>query len=236
MADLADEYQAVLTAAEDDPTLDRALRLVAALAAGEPPRAGITARRLLPRPPTLGRQLGTDTGHVGRTNQVVWAMVKVSAAVRRSLPELPDEQYGLLLDALLVVFHQAYFALLPEAGSDRGRLLEAFEQFAAMLPRTADQCQVLGLVALERGDTAAATNAFRTALAATHSDEHDFITRLQLLWSTLMDRQLWDEAFACLQDVYPRVTRIDLDEVQGLLTQTFADSRHRPSRRRPLAS
>ena len=42
------------------------------------------------------------------------------------------------------------------------------------------------------------------ALAATHSDEHDFLTRVQIVWSALMENRHHLEALRCLLDVQPR--------------------------------
>jgi tetratricopeptide (TPR) repeat protein len=131
------------------------------------------------------------------------------------------------MDILLVLFHQAYFVLLPKAKSRRESLLKAFGSFAESLPNHADRFQVNGLIEIELGRPEAASDSFRAALAATHSDQHDFLSRLQMIWSFLMDRKELSKAFACLQDAAPRVTRIDFDEFQGLYAATFEEAQRR---------
>ena len=232
MRNLNDEYLELLMADESTESLDRALRLAARAAAGEGLPTNVNAKRLLTPPADPTKPAAAATR---RVDLVIWAMVKVAGATRRKVQAIPDGQYGFLLDVLLLVFHQAYFGLLPDAGQARERLLAAFAGFAATIPRPADQYHVRGLVALERGLASEAADAFRAAIASTHSDEHDFITRVQLSWSLLMERCLWSEAFTCLLDVYPRVARADLDELRSLLTRTFNESRHAPGQR-PLAS
>jgi hypothetical protein len=141
--------------------------------------------------------------------------------------DIPEEQYSLLMDTLLLVFHQAYFALLPRAKGHRDALLQAFRGFADSLPSLADRFQVAGLVEIELGQTEAACEAFAASLAATPSQEHDFLTRVQMVWSTLMDGGLVAEAFKCLEEVAPRFTRIDFDEFQQLQAATFAEAQRR---------
>jgi hypothetical protein len=80
------------------------------------------------------------------------------------------------------------------------------------------------LVHLERGEIEQAVEAFQAALAATPSDQHDFLTRVQMLWSLLIEhRRIWD-AFKCLREVAPRVARIDFEEFLSLLTATFEEA------------
>jgi hypothetical protein len=77
------------------------------------------------------------------------------------------------------------------------------------------------LISAEEGKTEAATEAFSAALAATHSDDHEFMTRVQALWTYLIDNRRYMAALACLNEVYPRVTREHLDEIGELLTETL---------------
>src|SRR5208283_1460420 len=63
-------------------------------------------------------------------------------------------------------------------------------------------------------------------LAATPADQHDFLTRVQLLWSLLIEHRRLRAAFDCLMEVSPRVTRLDFDEFQSLLRETFNEAQH----------
>jgi hypothetical protein len=234
MADATAEYRDLLVAEETVASADRALRLVARVASGDGRGGARPWQHLITAPATLGRTGRASATMSARVSHVSWALDKVAAEARRRADEIGDGQYALLFDSLLLVFHHAYFAVLEGAGPRRSSLLASFDRFAAHMPRAADQNQIRGLVALARDDAEGAATAFRAALAATHSDEHDFITRLQLLWSLLMEHRRYRDAFACLLDVYPRVARADLDEVRGMLTSTFDESGR--TTQRPLAS
>ena len=74
---------------------------------------------------------------------------------------MPESQYSLLMETLLIVFHQAFFALLPKLSEEREDLLKAFLSFAGQFPSRADRFQIEGLVQLESGETDAATESFR---------------------------------------------------------------------------
>ncbi|HEX4125817.1 MAG TPA: hypothetical protein VHY37_13910 [Tepidisphaeraceae bacterium] len=143
---------------------------------------------------------------------------------RAEEPDVPESQYTLLMDTLLLVFHQAYFSLLPKAASHRSILVQALDALADKLPNLADRFQVKGLMHLEHGDIEQAIAAFNAALAATPSDQHDFLTRVQMVWSLLIEHHRVRDAFDCLMQVSPRVTRADYDEFQGLLRETFDEA------------
>ncbi|MCP4549224.1 MAG: hypothetical protein GY835_22450 [bacterium] len=73
---------------------------------------------------------------------VTLAAVPALAAEMR--PPLPGHRHFLLVDACLVVFHQAYFALLPELGTreweyERRLLTESFPRFAQHVPQVSDR-------------------------------------------------------------------------------------------------
>ncbi len=71
-------------------------------------------------------------------------LAAVPALADEMRPPLPGHRHSLLVDACLVVFHQAYFALLPELGTreweDERRLLtESFPRFAQHVPQVSDR-------------------------------------------------------------------------------------------------
>jgi hypothetical protein len=86
---------------------------------------------------------------------------------------------------------------------------------------------------LERGEIEQAVQAFNAALAATPSDQHDFLTRVQMLWSLLIEHHRIHDAFNCLMEVSPRITRLDYDEFKGLLKETFDEALKPLKHRRP---
>jgi len=218
------EYRDLLTSEESVASLDRALLLARNVASGRgtpngkpwhavmKDRAGPLADR---------RNAGSS---VLRQKEVIRILSTMPQKLEETRKEVPEEQYSLLFDTLLLVFHHAYFALLPGIENGRKTLLVAFKQFAASLPRPQDEFQVLGLVEVEMGDLEAAVESFRASLAAAHSDEHDFITRVQIVWTTLMERRLFQDALECLLDVYPRTSRSDLNEVSAMLRETYREA------------
>lgn len=221
MSDVVDEYRTVLIADESIDSLDSALKLGVRIASGEDGRGWHNL--LKKRPPRIRRSVAE--GATKRSKDVAWMLSEIPLRLAGLVERVPDDQYSLLMDTLLLVVHQAYFALLPELGAERGALLRAFKEFSASLPRRQDRFHVLGMVEIEQNDLEAAVESFRTALASTHSDEHDFITRVQMVWTLLMERGCYPEAFECLMDVYPRTARADLTEISALLRETFLQQR-----------
>lgn len=139
----------------------------------------------------------------------------------------------MLMDTLLVVFHQAFFTVLPKSGTHRKLLLAAFDGLSDALPNIADRFQTKGLLHLECGEVDQAVQTLNAALAATPSDQHDFMTRVQMLWSLLMEHGRISDAFECLIEVSPRVARLDYDEFRDLLKETFnAAQRGKPRAKR----
>ncbi len=234
MNDLTSTYRELLLAAESVESLQRALQLLMQAASGRK-QGGSQWYKIINRElsPSLRRDDGLAT-LAQLVGEAAAALSNMPRKIVRHVDKIPPDQYSLLIDTLLLVFHHAYFAVLPEAGDRRELLLASFEKFAAQLTRPADQFQVRGLVQLERGESAAAVESFDAALAATHSDEHDFLTRVQLLWSVLMERAMRTEAFDCLMDAYRRASLGDLDEIEALLRQTFSEAANPQTSTRPL--
>lgn len=156
-----------------------------------------------------------------KTKEVVAALAFGSTIATE---RLEGHDYSLLADALLVLFHQSYFALLPRLepkGFDRIALLRSYVYLSSLFSATADQFRIQGLVAIAIGDFGAAGKAFQAALSATHSDEHDFMTRLQALWMTMLEHGQYREALNLLVELYPKVARDDLGEFADLIRRTF---------------
>jgi hypothetical protein len=97
------------------------------------------------------------------------------------------------------------------------------------LPRVADQLHVEGLVRLAMEESEAAVDLFRAAVASTPSDDHDFLSRVQLYWTVLMEADRSADAFDFLNEIAWRVTRNDFTEFQGLLSTTFKVATHQLS-------
>jgi len=223
MASLTAEYQSLLIVDESLAGLGRAVDLARRVARG----GRVNSRRW---PSLAGANGDAETRPISSASaQRVWEVANLlrSLPPRAEKPDVPEAQYALLMDTLLLVFHQAYFWLLPKAAAQREFLLGALDAFADELPNLADRFQVKGLLHLERGEVEKAARAFNAALAATPSDQHDFLTRVQMLWSLLIEHGRVPDAFDCLMQVSPRVTRLDYDEFQGLLKETFKEASKR---------
>ena len=234
MQDVVTEYRELLTANESVSSLDSAVALVLRAACGESGTGKkwhpVLTPQSLPKPWQL--HLPISTAH--RAKNVAWLLTQLPPRIEKHIDDIPADQYSFLMDTLLIVFHQALFGFLPSANGHRESLLLTLETFSDLLPRQADQSQTRGLVQMERGRFAAAIDSFRTALAATHADDHDFITRVQMAWTVLMERRQFKNAFDLLIDVYPRTSRADLMEVQEMLRETFLEvsSRQRGAKAR----
>jgi tetratricopeptide (TPR) repeat protein len=224
---LISQYQALLTVEESTTAFDDAMALARRIASGgrSGHRNGWTRIAQPSDVRASSRRQNSDSPSARRLGEAIDILSTLPLIAQKA--DIPDDQYSLLMDTLLVVFHQAYFVLLSKAGGRRQSLLKAFSTFAETLPNCADRFQVKGLVEIELGNADMATESFRAALAATPSDQHDFLTRVQMLWSFLMERDEVSRAFTCLQDVAPRVTRIDFDELQGLYAATFEEAQRR---------
>ena len=175
-----------------------------------------------------------------RTRRIVWAMNRLPAILEENARHISEAEYSHVLDVLLLTFHHAYFAWLPKLTKERSlrsALLNAFEEFAALVPNLADRYHVTGLVNATRGEMGRAIEDFRACLAATHADDHDFMSSLQLLWMFLLEQRRYRDAMTLLSDVYPRVARADLDEMKTLLLETFqaaTESRRSRHGKRPV--
>jgi hypothetical protein len=224
MQDVVSQYRELLVADESLPSLDNAIALAHRIASGQGGDGGDRWSKLIEGDgPSRNSGKRPESAMARRARDVVWALSTLSRKAEHH-PKIPEAQYSLLMDALLILFHQAYFALLPKAFDRRADLLDAFTSFAAAFPSLPDRFQIEGLVQYEKGRTDAATECFRAALAATHSDEHDFLTRVQMVWSVLMEQRHYIEAFECLNDVQPRVARRDFEELSQLHRATLVEA------------
>jgi hypothetical protein len=145
MTDIIAEYRSLLTAEESLAALDRTVEFSKRVAQGG---------RILDgqRWPNI---LAAGGAREQPLRSAAAQRVLDVATLLRSLPpraenrDIPEAQYALLMDTLFLVFHQAYFSLLPKAASHRKTLLQAFDAFADELPNLADRFQTKGLLHLE---------------------------------------------------------------------------------------
>ena len=164
-----------------------------------------------------------------REDRVLRSALVLSVApilASRIEPKLGEAQYALVQDASLLLFHQVYFALLPELGAgwevERDSLLNSFQILAGQQGRAADRFHVLALTYEAKHEVDRAGKLYREVVAVTPSDAHDFLTCLQAAWSYLMEHERFAEAFDLLVEIMPRVTLADQEEYRELLRQTYS--------------
>lgn len=240
MQDPVDEYRRLLTAEESSATVDAALRLLDRALSDKSPQAKIgrpssAFERILASKERFVRRRDDQRALTSaKLRHIYWSMSALPAMLGEVALRLSDSQYSFLMDLLLLVFHNTYFAILPRLKNGRPRsqyavILQAMRGFADRFPDEADRFRLLGLIHAELGETARAAEAFRAAISATHADDHEFMSRVQTLWMFLLHNHRDREALLLLLDVYPRVSRTDLDEMRTLLMETFAASTRRRS-------
>lgn len=218
------EYQELVLADETPAALERALSLARAVASGQRQNQErwfnmVNGTTPAHHPSSLHRPRSLAAR---RTDEVVRALTGLPSRAEEWRDKVPESQFSMLFDTLLIVFQQAYFSLLPKVGgAKRNELLKAFLAFSRALPRVADRLHVEGLVRLSMGESEAAVDLFRAAIASTSSDEHDFLTRAQMLWSVLMEADRRSDAFEFLISISSRITRNDFQEFEDLLSTTF---------------
>lgn len=154
------------------------------------------------------------------TRSVVTTLVYGSVAAQK---HPTGEEFSFLADALLLLFHQSYFALLPklEPGKpDAVALLRSYLLLASLYEGQAEFFRINALVKTALGFREEANKDLRAALKLVHSDEHDFMTRLQTLWMSLLSEGMYVEAADLLAEVHPQITKENLEEFGVLIRQT----------------
>lgn len=164
-----------------------------------------------------------DTIRLLRTRWCLTALPR-----RLSANRLPESQHSFVVDTLLLLFHQAYFVLLPridKAGwtAERNDLISTFFAFAKSVPDLAERFRVAGLAYEAQSDAANALASFEKALWATHVDEHVFMTRLQTFWMALLDKGDFRAALDLLLGIMPMVPLKHLSELRELISATFEE-------------
>jgi hypothetical protein len=191
------------------------------LAVGDAFQASANGDRALRVPPgTRHRALRTK---IIRTSWCLTALPRQLSAI-----QVDDTQYAFIMDCSLLLFHQAYFALLPRLEGARwipvrNTLVSAFFRFAEQVPDIADRFRITGLAHQARGDAVGAAALFEKALLASHVDEHVYMSRLQTLWMALLDKRDFEPALRFLLKVMPIVPLKHLPELTELILSTFAE-------------
>jgi hypothetical protein len=209
MNDIVSEYHELLVRRESAASAKAALRLIDRIFSGN-------GRHWL----DLAKQIASEAPRPLEP-RIQWMLGKLPVLLEQMQATVPRDQLSFVWDVLLVLFHHAYFAIFAES-DDRAGLLRAFRRFADRIPNVADRMQAMGFVHTAEKDFEKAAETFRAAVAARHADDHEFMTRLQLLWGFLLEHGRRDEAFRLLMDCYSRVSRKDLEETESLLWETFS--------------
>jgi tetratricopeptide (TPR) repeat protein len=173
--------------------------------------------------PELQQQKEVISNQTQRVLKVFWTLVFFPQLMEHDWFPLKSK-YSLFLDTCLVLFHQAYFALLPALNADKPEkklLLSAFKEFANHVPRDADRYDLLGLYYEGIEDYVQAADCHKKVLGLTPSEAHEFMTVLQTFCSFLVEQKKFREALCVLLETYPRVLRRDLEEFNDLILMTF---------------
>lgn len=177
--------------------------------------------------PLLSRRHERDALSVRvRFLRTKWCLISLPQHL--SEDRLPETQDSFIVDSLLLLFHQAYFSLVPklaEAGltEERNDLISTFSAFAEHVPDIAERFRIAGLAYEARGDIANAIVSFEKALSASHVDEHVFMTRLQTFWMALLGKKDFTAALHLLLKFMPMVPLKHLPELRELILATFEE-------------
>lgn len=189
-----------------------------------------TSTQLSVSPPTIPEQVNFELGNVAkqaRVYQVTSLFFQGDETIQERVGA--EENYSFVHDILLLTFHHAYFSLLPSLETDdakfRERLLHSFYSLSYLTPNITDQFSVRAYFFIAMSDHKQASELFRASLNSIHVDEHDYITRLQVLWMHLMDMRLYREALSLLVDQFGRVQVKDMREMEELIMQTYDESK-----------
>jgi tetratricopeptide (TPR) repeat protein len=172
------------------------------------------------------RRTKTRIQQQARVVQGAFALHTFPELVEQLPTPFTSDRVSFVLDACVLLFHQAYFALLPALSEpgwkvERLLLLEAFRDFAHHCPRPSDAFGVLALYYDALGKSDLAARHYVDAVAATHSDSHEFMSVLQTAWTFCIERHRYREALDVLLGVNNRVSRSDISELHQMVTLTF---------------
>jgi hypothetical protein len=73
------------------------------------------------------------------------------------------------------------------------------------------------------GDRELEENALRSAFRLSGPDEHDYLTLAQSYWQLLVEDRRYEDAEKFLLGIYREAPREQLDEIKGLLDDTYAE-------------
>ena len=137
--------------------------------------------------------------------------------------DLADADASLLVDAELVVFHQAYFGYIVEPSRaqepERKRLVEASIHLSEHVP-PADRARMRAMIFDAQGEHRIADSFYREALALTTPQSHEFMTVLQSAWSSLVEQQRFADALLLLQSQVARIPASAIGEFEEILLMT----------------
>jgi len=168
--------------------------------------------------------IADDNDISNETNELLLSLKKVPEFIYNNPDKIDDNNYSFILDISNLVFHNAYFALLPKISKKSKKyfsLIEIFLNFSKYMDKASDQYYIKALCYEAIGKYNLAINFYNESLLATHPDDHDYITILQNYWATLVEYKQFDEAFQLLLDYQFKILPKDFPEYQNLLWASF---------------
>jgi len=173
-----------------------------------------------------------------RVVKAAFAMSMFPDLIEQLPSTFTNDRGSFVLDACMLLFHQAYFALMPTLEASRWEaerllLLEAFRSLAHHVSRCSDALRVLALYydAFDKEDIAILY--YVDAISATHSNSHEFMSVIQAAWAFWIERHCYREALDILLNMNTRILPSDMLELQdmGMLTVDLMRSRYRSRER-----
>src|SRR4051794_14819596 len=104
MPDVVSEYRELLTSEESIPHLDGAIRLAVRIASGEGSDDEKRWQKVLNGQAPSFVPSKTGKTNTQRLKRVAWLLSDIPRRIAKSVAEVPDDQYSLLMDTLLLVF------------------------------------------------------------------------------------------------------------------------------------
>ncbi|MCI0448662.1 MAG: hypothetical protein L0Y79_02610 [Chlorobi bacterium] len=135
-----------------------------------------------------------------------------------------DEGYSFIMDTTFIVYHNAYFALLPSfdvESAEYGHLIKIFLEYSTHLNNPEDVYQIKAMAFEAQNKYNLAKEYYYKSLLSTSSDDPSFPASLQDYWSFLVEKKNVDEALDMLLNIkYEKLIK-DTEFYDGLIRSTF---------------
>lgn len=142
------------------------------------------------------------------------------------LKKLSEKEYYFFLDICLTLLHNVYFVFIESNKENLIFILPAFYRFTHFLNKETEIYNILALIAEAENNHEKAIFFSKLALENCHSDEHEYLTLLQILWTKMIDAGQIKDAIDLLLSVYPKITIENKAEFEELFHSTYEIIKH----------